>query len=200
MYLLHYGGTRTWTQTVWCTSCLTRNAMCQYHLILPQLIMRKALEVETTCKVAGYNGLKFVSPRMHMLESYFTIWCGGCGEEVMGFPDGSAIKNLSALQETQETPVQSLSQEVPWGGNDNFPWGPEARTLIRAFTRIPGELATPFALSRPCENTRSWQFAAQKTLSESMLGTLDLRSTFRTMRNNFILYKLPSLWYFILAA
>ena len=31
----------------------------------------------------------------------------------MGFPNGSAIKNLPALPETKETPVQSLSQEVP---------------------------------------------------------------------------------------
>lgn len=47
----------------------------------------ESLEVETTCKVAGYNGLKFVSPRMHMLESYFTIWWGAvCGEEVNGLP------------------------------------------------------------------------------------------------------------------
>ena len=30
-----------------------------------------------------------------------------------GFPDGSAVKNLSAVQETQETRVQSLGQEDP---------------------------------------------------------------------------------------
>lgn len=37
----------------------------------------ESLEVEMTCIVAGYNGLKFVSPRMHMLESYFAIWGEG---------------------------------------------------------------------------------------------------------------------------
>ena len=37
----------------------------------------ESLEVETTCIIVGYNGLKFVSPRMHMLESYFAIWGKG---------------------------------------------------------------------------------------------------------------------------
>ena len=31
----------------------------------------------------------------------------------MGFPGGSVVKNLPAMQETQETQVQSLSQEDP---------------------------------------------------------------------------------------
>ena len=31
----------------------------------------------------------------------------------MGFPDGSAVKNPPAMQETQETWFQSLSQEDP---------------------------------------------------------------------------------------
>ena len=31
-----------------------------------------------------------------------------------GFPGGSAVKNLPALQETWETWVQSLGQEDPW--------------------------------------------------------------------------------------
>ena len=30
-----------------------------------------------------------------------------------GFPGGSAVKNLPGMQETQETQVQSLSQEDP---------------------------------------------------------------------------------------
>ena len=32
----------------------------------------------------------------------------------LGFPDGSAFKNLPAMQEPQETWVQSLGQEDPW--------------------------------------------------------------------------------------
>ena len=31
-----------------------------------------------------------------------------------GFPYGSAVKNLSAVQEAQEMQVRSLGQEVPW--------------------------------------------------------------------------------------
>ena len=31
----------------------------------------------------------------------------------MGFPSGSVVKNLPAMQETQETQVQSLGQEQP---------------------------------------------------------------------------------------
>ena len=31
----------------------------------------------------------------------------------MGFPGGSAVKNLPAIQETQETQVQSLGREDP---------------------------------------------------------------------------------------
>ena len=31
----------------------------------------------------------------------------------MGFPSGSVVKNLPAMQETQEAQVQSLGQEVP---------------------------------------------------------------------------------------
>ena len=31
----------------------------------------------------------------------------------MGFPDGSAVKNLPAMQETKETWVRSLGQEDP---------------------------------------------------------------------------------------
>ena len=31
-----------------------------------------------------------------------------------GFPGGSAVKNLPAMQETWETWVQFLSQEDPW--------------------------------------------------------------------------------------
>ena len=31
----------------------------------------------------------------------------------MGFPDGSVVKNLPAMQETQETWFQSLGQEDP---------------------------------------------------------------------------------------
>ena len=33
--------------------------------------------------------------------------------EVKGFPRGSTVKNLPAMQKTQETWVQSLSQEDP---------------------------------------------------------------------------------------
>ena len=32
----------------------------------------------------------------------------------MGFPDGSVVKNLPAMQETQETWFRSLGQEDPW--------------------------------------------------------------------------------------
>ena len=32
----------------------------------------------------------------------------------MGFPGGSAIKNLAAMQETQEMQVQFLGQKIPW--------------------------------------------------------------------------------------
>ena len=39
-----------------------------------------------------------------------TSW-GTCG--FVGFPDGSAVKNLLAMEETQETRVQSLGQEDP---------------------------------------------------------------------------------------
>ena len=31
-----------------------------------------------------------------------------------GFPDGSAVKNLPAVQETQETSVQSWVRKIPW--------------------------------------------------------------------------------------
>ena len=31
----------------------------------------------------------------------------------MGFPDGSAVKNMPAMQETQETRVRSLGREDP---------------------------------------------------------------------------------------
>ena len=31
----------------------------------------------------------------------------------MGFPDGSAVKNLPAVQETQKTQLQSLDQKDP---------------------------------------------------------------------------------------
>ena len=33
---------------------------------------------------------------------------------MLGFPGGSVVKNLPAVQETQETRVQSLGQEDPW--------------------------------------------------------------------------------------
>ena len=33
----------------------------------------------------------------------------------MGFPGGSVVKNLPAMQETQETRVRSLCQEDPLG-------------------------------------------------------------------------------------
>ena len=32
---------------------------------------------------------------------------------MLGFPGGSVVKNLPAIQETQETQVQSLGQEDP---------------------------------------------------------------------------------------
>ena len=32
---------------------------------------------------------------------------------LMGFPDGSAVKNLPAMQETQETRIRSLGWEYP---------------------------------------------------------------------------------------
>jgi len=31
-----------------------------------------------------------------------------------GFPDGSAVKNSAAMQETQETWVQFLDGKIPW--------------------------------------------------------------------------------------
>ena len=33
--------------------------------------------------------------------------------EVLGFPGGSRVKNLPAIQETQEMQIQSLGQEDP---------------------------------------------------------------------------------------
>ena len=33
--------------------------------------------------------------------------------KLKGFPSGSAVKNPSAMQELQETPVWSLCQEIP---------------------------------------------------------------------------------------
>ena len=33
--------------------------------------------------------------------------------QIMGFPDGSVVKNQPAVKETQETRVQSLGQEGP---------------------------------------------------------------------------------------
>ena len=36
-----------------------------------------------------------------------------CLRRIWGFPGGSAVKNLPAMQEPQETLVQSLGQEDP---------------------------------------------------------------------------------------
>ena len=37
----------------------------------------------------------------------------------MGFPSGSVVKNLPAVQEPQEIQVQSLVQEAPLGRHGN---------------------------------------------------------------------------------
>ena len=34
-------------------------------------------------------------------------------QQLWGFPGGAVVKNLPAMQETQETQVQSLNQEDP---------------------------------------------------------------------------------------
>ena len=36
------------------------------------------------------------------------------GQATKGFPGGSVVKNLPAMQATQETWVQSLGQKIPW--------------------------------------------------------------------------------------
>ena len=41
-----------------------------------------------------------------------TVFVDGCYGD-WGFPSGSGVKNPSAMQEMQETQVQSLSQEEP---------------------------------------------------------------------------------------
>ena len=53
---------------------------------------------------------------------------------MVGFPDGSAVKNLSAVQETQETRVQSLGQEDPLEEKM------ATRSTILAWTEEPGGL------------------------------------------------------------
>ena len=37
----------------------------------------------------------------------------GCVQSILGFPGGSVVKNLPAVQEMQETRVSSLGQEDP---------------------------------------------------------------------------------------
>ena len=50
----------------------------------------------------------------HLLViSYFSFW---------GFPDGSVVKKLPALQETQETQVWSMGREVPLQGGMATPY------------------------------------------------------------------------------
>ena len=39
----------------------------------------------------------------------------------MGFPGGAVVKNLPAVQETQEMQVQSLGQEDPLGLGNGHP-------------------------------------------------------------------------------
>ena len=49
----------------------------------------------------------------HYKPSYFHPFRKPCPLCQQGFPSGSVVKNLSAIQETQEAQVQSLGQEDP---------------------------------------------------------------------------------------
>ena len=42
--------------------------------------------------------------QLHMVKTYYVVW---------GFPDGSVVMNMPAMQETQEMWVWSLGQEDP---------------------------------------------------------------------------------------
>ena len=47
--------------------------------------------------------------------SYLALIFGGGLWHQLGFPDGSGVKNIPAMQEAQEMPVWSLGQEDPLG-------------------------------------------------------------------------------------
>ena len=61
--------------------------------------MRKVIEFI----VLAFNGLWINKNKLFMSFTFWhTLTC------FLGFPDGSVVKNLPAMQVTQETPVQSL--------------------------------------------------------------------------------------------
>ena len=57
--------------------------------------------------------MKVNGPTNYLNESIKKHFRGAC-VYAQGFPCGSAVKNLSAVQEAQEMQVQSLGQKVPW--------------------------------------------------------------------------------------
>ena len=89
----------------------------------------------------------------------------------MGFPRGSAVKNLPAMQEVQGTWIQSLGWEVPL--EEGMATHPSILTWRIPWTEEPGGLQSSELQSRTDWN--DWAHIFQKKIVEESLGFFVLR-------------------------
>ena len=169
---------------------LNRSNECKFHLvqILPQTSSKNKFPnsaIQGTQAARGkVTSVPFPTascpartwPTVSFLISLCLSW-------MMGFPNGSAIKNPPAMQEMQETQVQSLGGKDPFGGGNGNPlqYSSRGQRSLAGYSPWGTSVWNDWASQRqkrhpdPCGNTQANVWAWHSDKQKQRLGWEDER-------------------------